>query len=276
MTRPTSTYIERDKRIAEDRVAGLQFRELGAKYGLTAQRCKQICDALNVPLRPTPRRIEWRDLNCEGCGTAFKAPPDHGAWPRFCSRECYFSKCLRPIRKPCIQCGVEFLAGRHHHKPGEYSVYCSKACAAEGQRRRINFQCEACGEMSFKRVSQVTNRKNLFCSKPCQVRYLRGERAAAYKGGSYIGSDGVRYIHVMDLGIWKAEHRIVAAQILGRDLRYWDEPIIHLNGDMADNRPGNLYVFPSYEEMGKCLMGQYGTYDHLISNISPPPIYRGV
>jgi hypothetical protein len=80
-------------------------------------------------------------------------------------------------------------------------------------------------------------------------------------------------VYAEHIGAWRAEHRIVAAEILGRDLRHWDEPIIHLDGVMDNNSPENLYVFPSYEEMQKYLKGERPP---LVSNIAPPPVYRGV
>src|SRR5260370_30486588 len=70
----------------------------------------------------------------------------------------------------------------------------------------------------------------------------RGEANARWNGGSYIASDGYRYVRVTcDHGRtrYRLEHRVVMESALGRRLRR-SEHVHHRNGEKADNRPENL------------------------------------
>lgn len=65
-----------------------------------------------------------------------------------------------------------------------------------------------------------------------------------WRGGSYVASDGYRYVRVKnDNGRtrYRLEHRLVMERFLGRDLRR-DEHVHHRNGDKLDNRVQNLEV----------------------------------
>lgn len=57
---------ERDKSIVRDRLAGMQYRELEAKYGIDRVRCRQICKAAGLPNRdhrdPVMRKSDKRFL----------------------------------------------------------------------------------------------------------------------------------------------------------------------------------------------------------------------
>lgn len=77
-----------------------------------------------------------------------------------------------------------------------------------------------------------------------------GKRHPNWKHGVRIRK-GYRYLYVPShngrRGAYVAEHRLVMAAAIGRPLLR-SEVVHHLNGDPMDNRPENLWVFPSNAE----------------------------
>lgn len=66
-----------------------------------------------------------------------------------------------------------------------------------------------------------------------------------WKGGRYIGSNG--YVYALAAGKHQLEHRVIAAQMLGRPLLK-QEVVHHKNHVITDNRPENLEIIPSQSE----------------------------
>lgn len=87
-----------------------------------------------------------------------------------------------------------------------------------------------------------------FCSQGCREEGLAGKNAPSYKGGRYINQEGSVMLCVSK-DYWRAEHRLVVEEEIGRNLRYHNEPILHINGIKTHNNIGNLYVCESYSEM---------------------------
>lgn len=118
----------------------------------------------------------------------------------------------------------------------------------ECHRTRVTNTCERCGA-EFKRAV-----RQRYCGLSCRslAHAMYGPRHPTFKGrvahaNGYIkvwmpghpmaGADG-----------YVLEHRLVAAQVLGRMLRS-DEHVHHLNHNRADNRPENLEVMSAAEHM---------------------------
>ena len=72
------------------------------------------------------------------------------------------------------------------------------------------------------------------------------ERNPNWKGGRHYDAQGYVVIRLPDGSVTR-EHRLIAAQMLGRPLLP-GEIVHHKNGDKSDNRPDNLEILPSQAE----------------------------
>lgn len=86
-----------------------------------------------------------------------------------------------------------------------------------------------------------------FCSRQCRGLAESGERDRQWKGGRYPRLDGY-VIRRIDVGRVELEHRVVAAQMLGRPLAS-DEIVHHRNRNKSDNRPENLEIMTRREHI---------------------------
>lgn len=77
-------------------------------------------------------------------------------------------------------------------------------------------------------------------SRQClKCRLAGGENSARWTGGRHIMANG--YIQRVRGGRREYEHRIVAAEMLGRPLRR-DEQVHHIDGNKQNNDPSNLKI----------------------------------
>lgn len=100
--------------------------------------------------------------------------------------------------------------------------------------RKTPRNCLDCGR-SF--VPHLSARKGIYCSLICRQRGI--SKATASRRGDTLRHTGECKTYVKRNG--RHEHRVVAEQKLGRPLRV-GEIVHHLNGNVRDNRPGNLEV----------------------------------
>jgi hypothetical protein len=116
--------------------------------------------------------------------------------------------------KPCVRCGVEFLAW-YKQPPTEH---CSRSCA----------------------------RRDFHGKNPS---IFAKENAARWNGGKFKNRHGYIMVHAPDhpncqgnLRKYVLEHRLVMEKTLGRYLERY-ETVHHKNGDRTDNRPENLELW---------------------------------
>ena len=89
-----------------------------------------------------------------------------------------------------------------------------------------------------------------------------GAKHPLWKGGKYQNKEGRWYVWINDIKYSRA--RYIAMKCLGRELTS-NECIHHINEDKSDDRPKNLYVFPTNSQH----MKHHGWKQtpHLISNL---------
>jgi hypothetical protein len=109
--------------------------------------------------------------------------------------------------------------------------------------------CAVCGEpitrqaSQFRAVEPTCSRR---CSDARRSRELVGPKSNRWRDGRNISPRGYVRVNVGPLAM-DVEHRVVAAQMLGRPLLP-REVVHHVNGDTTDNRPENLRVFATQGE----------------------------
>jgi hypothetical protein len=84
---------------------------------------------------------------------------------------------------------------------------------------------------------------------PGHHRPVSGSRHRSWRGGR---TKSRGYVVVLSEagGRYVREHRAVAEKLIGRPLRP-SEVVHHVNGDRSDNRPENLWIWPSHQSHAK-------------------------
>ena len=202
---------------------------------------------------------ERKTVVCGACSEEFEAKKDHGKWQRFCNRKCFKSQEHGRKDIDCLNCGKQFQSNWKSDRE-EYNKYCSKDCFTVAQTTRITINCANCGKEFLPPKWKSDKRTEIFCSRECHAEKRCGENSPSYKGGEYVSDyNGFRFVamgpHVANVG-YRGEHRLLVEKMIGRKLKYHSEPILHLNGNKADNSPENLYVCEDMTEMGLILQGR--------------------
>lgn len=215
--------------------------------------------------------------NCLNCGKEFEIYESELKFGKgkFCSLKCYWESLKgrihkrngKIITKNCLYCGKKFS---RYIFPSELKRRKGKCCShlcsalnanrisAESNRERhpkIIKKC-ICGKEFI-----TSSRRKKFCSFQCFSKSKKGispkyslkglfaEKSPSWKGGRTIVYPGYILIYSLthpfrEKKNYIFEHRLVAEQCLGRYLLK-QEIIHHINGIPDDNRPENLFLFPS-------------------------------
>lgn len=206
--------------------------------------------------------------NCDTCDSVYET---RDVKSRFCSLACSHFLKAKAITTLCNHCGETFLAEYLPNR--KHRIFCSNACRLDSAKKKgLNRtrNCDYCGVAYFAQHNSpaLKNDTQGYCSRKCKGMATSGSKSHLYKGGRYLSESNGMLMVLVDRDTYKPEHRLIAESIIGRELSYKEEPIIHLNGVKHDNRPENLYIFSSMELMGLTLQ----RYDYPMpfdSNLSP-------
>lgn len=178
---------------------------------------------------------------CEYCGKEFMKRSDSKA--KYCDAKCWGKAKSEKERKyaVCPICGKTFLKTRSSRK------YCSNECSAKSKEKSVLVNCDNCGKQ-FERP-QCHVKENNFCSRECLYAWHKENRieenSPRWNGGVYHTPDGYLFLR-QDDGTYKAEHRIVVEESLGRELSS-DEIVHHIDEDKTNNSIDNLVVLTRAE-----------------------------
>ena len=103
---------------------------------------------------------------CEMCGKEFNS---NSKTAKFCCRNCYdtFRKTHGSTKDIiCPICGKVFHQARSGQK------FCSNNCKSKSQETKKECTCDNCGTLFKRKISDLKNPTNHFCSKKCKIEYL--------------------------------------------------------------------------------------------------------
>ena len=107
-------------------------------------------------------------------------------------------------------------------------------------------QCNACGKMVVRQLSEVLRVKHVFCSVKCKCISSSFRKYAAQRNGDVQRGRGNKRTYTKRNG--RHEHRIVAEQKIGRPLAP-GEIVHHIDGNKKNNTPENLEVMTQSEHV---------------------------
>lgn len=203
-----------------------------------------------------------RQAVCEACGRNFISKEHKGYWLRCCSKECRKAREDKmKIHKKCQYCGKGIKLVPSLQLRGQF---CSKDChfAYKTAMNTKLITCDCCGKTIRRQNCRVaTHSENkVFCSRECCSEILQRDNSPTWKGGWYLTGKG-RYMILVGiyknnkhLRTYKLRYRTKIELAVGRimPLRL---RVLHLNGDICDDRSGNLYICSSFSELKRMQNG---------------------
>lgn len=220
------------------------------------------------------RKTEIR--KCEVCGTEFTCRTD--SVRRFCNYKCACRTHMKIERHHiCQMCGKDYIdnrieskfcsrqcAGKAHitnmrtcpvcqkvfHAKRTKIIYCTPECSRIAHTQKEVVYCELCGKELLRTPTVIKKNKHHFCSKEHYDEWLidhHEKKGVLVNNGIYHHGQGYIFRYQSSKN-YKAEHRLVMEQCLGRPLRS-DEIVHHKDGNKQNNDISNLEIVTRAEHI---------------------------
>lgn len=149
------------------------------------------------------------------------------------------------FNKKCVVCSVDFQVVKSRMT----AKFCSNECKSKFNTQNDNyFDCGYCAK-PIKELARHRDQikrhgaKDFYCDRDC---YHSSRAHAVGTVIQKVQPSGRIYNMVkVSRSSWRSEHRLVVEKFIGRNLGYYSEPILHINGDTQDNRIDNLFICQS-------------------------------
>lgn len=260
---------ERESVVKICQVCGKPFRLAPAQNTPDRKHCSKACCDKAQRDRPVARGTT-RLASCKTCGKPFRSRKAKGYWSKWCSFDCYESQRHPKQTKPCEVCGVMFSA-KFRARDNGYQKYCGPSCAIEASRSGLLTICCVCGSPIYRSPAKVAKSATgwYYCSRECRNDGMIQDKCGlSWKSGTSVTENG--YIEIALLHAeriprtdkhggsrqpYRPMHRLIVEAVLGRALSP-DEPVWHLDRDLTNNDPFNLFLFATMADMWRAIARQ--------------------
>jgi endogenous inhibitor of DNA gyrase (YacG/DUF329 family) len=203
---------------------------------------------------------------CPTCGTNFRSVRWHNTdkFTRYCSLVCWrIDKGYGPKKgqyRKCKYCGRKMWVQQSLLKR---KYFCSKDCVGAYKTAENTFSehCVNCHKsLQINKFKAIRNQFGYFCNIRCRSEYFVHWNSPSFQGGWYLNAKGHYFIWVGRNPktkcrlVYRLRHRVQVELYLNKILRpTWG--VLHLNGDIQDDRPENLYLCESISTLKKMQNG---------------------
>jgi len=216
----------------------------------TTRFCSPLC-------RNTFKKRNQKFGKCKGCGAPFLVTTNKNT---YCRRGCMH----RSKKAKCAACNQMFIA-KWRSRDHRYARFCSRKCACRGKRTGAYVTCAVCGKKSWRWKSKLAQSATgrYYCSLECRNQGMIDERCGkSHKHGTSVTQNG--YISIAKerrecsahghrtRRIYRPMHRLIVSAVLGRKITS-DEPVWHIDGDLTNNLPSNLFLYPTRVSMWRAI-----------------------
>lgn len=167
-------------------------------------------------------------IECDWCGKIFERKRAVIHDRNYCSRACLGRANAERFRiqslENCSNCGKEFEY-RGHHRGRNKHFFCCKECSYAFKSKKIYVPCDWCGELIYKKRTDVSRSQHHFCDTDCYVDFINFGKAGA-KNQRVAGT---------------IVYRKLAEMKIGRPIRE-NEEVHHIDGNHVNNSVKNLDI----------------------------------